>query len=66
MILPVLSHKNELLGTLVIHCNQAGFFKTSRYDFWNERLEIFSVELGYHKLLLDYYIESNPNATKPF
>lgn len=66
VILPVLSHRNELLGTLVVHCNQARFFRRSRYAFWMELLEIFSVELGYHKLLLDYYIENNPTIEKPF
>ena len=66
VILPVLSHKNELLGTLVVHCNQACFFKMERRDFWNELLEMFSVELGYQKLLLDYYIEEYSDAHKPF
>lgn len=66
VILPVLSHKNELLGTLVVHCNQPSFFRKSRFAFWKELLEIFSVELGYQKLLLDYYIENNPHAKKPF
>ena len=66
VILPVLSHKNELLGTLVVHCNRSGFFRKDRYDFWNELLEMFSVELGYQKTLLDYYINNKSNAIKPF
>ncbi len=66
IILPVLSHTNELLGTLVVHCDKSGFFKRSRYQFWNELLELFSVEIGYQKLLLDYYIEKNDSVKKPF
>ena len=66
VILPVLSHQNVLLGTLVVHCNQANFFKQDRHQFWNELLEIFSVELGYHKLILDFYISSNSSVAKPF
>ena len=66
IILPVKSHENELLGTLVVHCNQDGFFKKSRYAFWNELLELFSVELGYHKLVLDYLVNNYENVNKPF
>jgi len=66
VILPVLSHHNELLGTLVVHCNQANFFKNSRYNFWRELLEMFSVEIGYYKLMLDYFINNNPSLVKPF
>lgn len=66
VILPVLSHENALLGTLVVHCNQAGFFKNEKYDFWKELLEMFSVEIGYQKLLLDYYVEKNSTLEKPF
>ena len=66
VILPVLSHENAMLGALVVHCDKAGFFKQEMFDFWNELLEMFSVEIGYQKLLLDYYIENSPNAKKPF
>lgn len=66
VILPVLSHRNELLGTLVVHCDQAGFFKSSRSDFWKELLEMFSVEIGYCKLMMDYYINEDNNLEKPF
>jgi len=66
VILPVLSHENVMLGALVVHCDKAGFFKNEMYNFWNELLEMFSVEIGYQKLLLDYYIENAPQAKKPF
>lgn len=55
VIFPVFSHRNELLGTIVVHCDKANFFKRKQYRFWEELLEIFSVDIGYFKLLLDYY-----------
>lgn len=66
VILPVLSQNNELLGTLVVHCNQASFFKKNRYQFWSELLDMFAVELGYYKEMLDYYICSKADLRKPF
>lgn len=66
VILPVLSHKNELLGTLVVHCNKPGFFKKERYLFWSELLDMFAVEIGYHKEVLDYFITNNSKLDKPF
>lgn len=66
LILPILSHHYELLGTLVVHCNQSSFFKRTRYDFWKELLEMFSSEIGYYKLLIDYYISNDSSIRKPF
>lgn len=65
-VMPILSHDNALLGTLVVHCNQPNFFKKTRYDFWNELLELFSVELGYYKLYLDFLLHAYPDLKKPF
>lgn len=58
-VLPILSPQNELLGTLVICANQVSFFKAQESHFWNELLEIFSVELGYHYMALKYCININ-------
>lgn len=58
-ILPILSPHNELLGTLVVCVNQANFFKNQERRFWNELLEIYSVELGYHYLALNNCISHN-------
>lgn len=66
VILPVLSHSNELLGTLAVHCNRAGFFRKARYQFWNELLEMFAAEIGYYKKGLDYYNENRKDLPKPF
>lgn len=70
-VLPILSPQNELLGTLVVCANQSNFFKNQERHFWNELLEIYSVELGYHYLALKYCIERNKNSLsdlfkKPF
>ncbi len=53
VVLPVLSHRNELLGTLVVHCNTEGFFKEEQREFWYEILQLFASEIGKNKLLLD-------------
>ena len=66
VILPVLSHKNEILGTLVVHCDKEGFFEMNRYQFWNELLDMFAVELGYNKIFLDYLVSNQQELSKPF
>lgn len=66
IILPVLSHRNELLGTLVVHCDKKNFFKKRKYAFWQELMEIFSVDIGYFKLVLDNCIKNNDKIVKPF
>lgn len=53
VVLPILSHKNELLGTLVVHCNTPGFFREEQKMFWYEILQLFASEIGKNKLLLD-------------
>lgn len=57
IVLPVLSHKSELLGTLVVHCNCSDFFKESKRDFWYEILQLFASEIGKYKLMLDYIVK---------
>lgn len=57
VVIPVFSHRNELLGTLVVHCNTANFFTETQRAFWNEILQLFASEIGKNKLLLDSTIE---------
>lgn len=57
IVLPVLSHKSELLGTLVVHCNSSGFFKENKKDFWYEIMQLFASEIGKYKLMLDYIVK---------
>ena len=61
VVLPVLSSKNNLLGTLVVHCNTKKFFRQADEDFWYEILQLFACELSEAKILLDYsYDKNNP------
>lgn len=57
IVLPVLSHKSELLGTLVVHCNTKNFFEKTERNFWYEIMQLFASEVGKYKLLLDYILE---------
>lgn len=53
IIFPVLCDKNELLGTLVVHCDQLGFFQISSEKYWTDMLEIFAKRLALVKSKLD-------------
>lgn len=53
IIYPILSDRNELLGTLVAHCDKAGFFDVSRSKFWFELLEVFAKHIAVEKHKLD-------------
>lgn len=63
VVLPILSHKNELLGTLVVHCNTPNFFKEEQRMFWYEILQLFASEIGKNKLLLDTMVKK---GNEPF
>jgi len=54
IIYPVLSPKNELLGTIVVHCDKNGFFKNEKEKFWIELLEIFSKRIAIEKMKMDF------------
>jgi len=53
IVYPVLSDTNELLGTLVVHCDHAGFFRLAEEKYWTDVLEIFAKRLALVKLKLD-------------
>jgi GAF domain-containing protein len=53
VVFPVRSARNELLGTLVVHCNRKGFFRASSARFLEELLEIFAQRIAFEKLTLD-------------
>ncbi|MBO5110541.1 MAG: hypothetical protein J6D21_07480 [Clostridia bacterium] len=57
IVLPVLSHKSELLGTIVVHCNKEFFFSKKQRKFWYEIMQLFALEIGTYKLLLNYIVE---------
>src|ERR1700722_8825822 len=53
VVFPVLAHTNELLGTLVVHCDRRNFFQRSDEKFWTDLFEIFAKRLALVKLKLD-------------
>jgi len=53
VIYPVSSETNELLGTLVVHCNRIQFFLKEDSKYWSELLEIFSKRIALEKCKLD-------------
>lgn len=53
IVFPVLSQRNELLGTLVAHCDRAGFFRQEDRRYWSDMLEIFARRLALVKAKLD-------------
>lgn len=53
IVYPVLSDANELLGTIVMHCNQSGFFRTAEAGFWRMLLEMYAKRTAYEKMCLD-------------
>jgi hypothetical protein len=46
IIYPVLDDAFDLLGTLVVHCDQDGFFKSNNAKFWRELLEPYTKRLA--------------------
>jgi GAF domain-containing protein len=57
IIFPVLSNSNELLGTLVVHCDQPRFFQKGDEKYWSDLLEVFSKRIALVKKRLDVLFE---------
>jgi hypothetical protein len=55
VVYPVLSDTNEVLGTIVVHCNRSGFFKRGDADFWRKLLEIYAKRTAYEKACIDLF-----------
>ena len=53
IVYPVLDDRNELLGTLVVHCNKRNFFRCGERIFWGELLERYAVQLAFEKSRFD-------------
>ncbi len=54
IVYPVLSANNELLGTLVLHCDRENFFRYRDERFWYQLIEMFSLRIAIEKLSLDF------------
>ena len=57
VVFPVLSDRNELLGTIVVHCNRSGFFRNAEAEFWRKLLEIYAKRIAYEKVSVDLFSE---------
>jgi len=57
VVFPVLSDSNEILGTLVVHCDQPSFFKRTDEKYWSDLLEIFAKRIALVKRRLDVLLE---------
>lgn len=53
IIYPVLSASNDLLGTLVLHCDREKFFEHREERFWYQLIEIFALRVAIEKLRMD-------------
>ncbi|WP_434300303.1 GAF domain-containing protein [Corallococcus exiguus] len=66
IIQPVLSFDNRILGTLVVHCDQKGFFKNDDGKFWREIFEGFARNLALEKTRLDALMSTSVATTLGF
>lgn len=74
VVCPILSSENELLGTLVLHCDRKRFFLERDRKFWTDFCEVFTKRIAFEKQLLDRAAiptgaeQLGPDAwvTKPF
>lgn len=53
VVYPVRSPDNELLGTLVAHCDLPHFFRRVDERFWGRLLEIYALRIALEKVRLD-------------
>lgn len=53
IVYPVLSDKNILLGTLVVHCDRKKFFCEKDRNEWVKTLEIYARKIAFEKVKLD-------------
>ncbi|HEV7378031.1 MAG TPA: GAF domain-containing protein [Pyrinomonadaceae bacterium] len=63
IVYPVLSDRNELLGTLVVHCDKANFFRHHHEKYWTDMLEIFAKRLAIVKAKMDVLMNLRANGT---
>jgi GAF domain-containing protein len=61
-VMPVLSSENEVLGTIVVHCDKAHFFRDPDRRFWCDLVDIFGRRVAYEKLCLDMIVAETREA----
>lgn len=65
IIWPVFSSEHQLVGTMVMHCDQAGFFLRSQEKFWRELCEIYAKRLAQERLRLDKALRVGDTVDSP-
>ena len=64
IVYPILSDKNLLLGTLVVHCDKKNFFLKDKEKYWIRLLEIFAKRIAAEKIRLDKLMELEMSSTE--
>jgi hypothetical protein len=64
IVFPVVSDLNELLGTIVAHCDQEGFFKHSHEGYWVDFFEIFAKRLAAESIKIRRLVQDGDAAAK--
>lgn len=57
IVYPIMSTASELLGTLVVHCDEVAFFSRADSKYWLEFLDLFAARIALEKLRLDLATE---------
>jgi hypothetical protein len=63
IVRPVLSASNDLLGTLVLHCDQTNFFRLSDEKYWSDLMDVFGIRIALHKAELDWQNDHGSAST---
>lgn len=53
IVYPVRNAANGILGTIVVHCDKAGFFDPADEKYWTSVLEVFSKRVAVEKAKMD-------------
>jgi membrane protein implicated in regulation of membrane protease activity len=62
VVYPVFNSRNILLGTLVSHCDRAGFFRERNQKYWRELNDMFALRIAVEKTKLDALHTHSPSA----
>lgn len=57
IVYPVLSPDNAVLGTLVVHCDKTGFFRTEELQFLRSVLEPYAARFALARVQLDGFVK---------
>jgi len=52
LVYPVLSSGNELLETLVCHCDKPNFFASQQEKSWKDLMEVFAIRVAHEVIII--------------